>query len=219
MRNGLPLLNEFQHIKQCIWQQHDWASHYLLSHIPGTCGCGCPVHDYEEHYDDAGTFVCFSYCPTVFININSRLISLFYALTGQICMWCCGEWWWWYCGYRLWGTFLADVVIRSLGTDYARVIHAIFAFAQVNVPDSTRSFSMYWETHCCPVLHKGWKCCTVYLKYNSGWLAWACRFDWHTHMVGHIQNRVIRVGPVQTISLHWHFLFGKTFGNVMYLWL
>lgn len=73
-------------------------------------------------------------------------------------------------GYRLWGTFLADVVIRSLGTDYARVIRAIFAFAQVNVPDRTPSFSMYRETHCCRVLHKGWKCCTVYLKYNSGWL-------------------------------------------------
>lgn len=139
--------------------------------------------------------------------------------TGQICMCCCGEWWWWYCGYRLWGTFLADVVIRSLGTDYARVIRAIFAFAQVNVPDSTRSFTMYWETRCCPVLHKGWKCRTVYLKYNTGWLAWACRFDWHTHMVGHIQNRVDRVGHVQLISLHWHFLLGKTFGNVMYLWL
>jgi uncharacterized protein YaaW (UPF0174 family) len=80
-------------------------------------------------------------------------------------------------GPLLWGTFLADVVIRSLGTDYARVIRAIFAFAQVNVPDRTPSFSMYRETHCCQVLHKGWKCCPVYLKYNSGWLAWACRFD------------------------------------------
>ncbi|KAH8942398.1 hypothetical protein BDL97_14G096800 [Sphagnum fallax] len=36
-------------------------------------------------------------------------------------------------GPLLWGTFLADVVIRSLGTDYARVIRAIFAFAQIRL--------------------------------------------------------------------------------------
>lgn len=34
---------------------------------------------------------------------------------------------------RLWGTFLADVVIRSIGTDYARVVRAIYAFAQVHL--------------------------------------------------------------------------------------
>jgi len=28
-----------------------------VSSQTGTGGCGCPVHDYEEHYDDAGTFV------------------------------------------------------------------------------------------------------------------------------------------------------------------
>lgn len=32
---------------------------------------------------------------------------------------------------RLWGTFLADVVIQMLGTDYARILQAIYAFAQV----------------------------------------------------------------------------------------
>ncbi|MQM00289.1 hypothetical protein Taro_033018 [Colocasia esculenta] len=32
--------------------------------------------------------------------------------------------------HRLWGTFLADVVIQMLGTDYARVLRAIYAFAQ-----------------------------------------------------------------------------------------
>jgi len=32
---------------------------------------------------------------------------------------------------RLWGTFLADVVIQMLGTDYARILRAIYAFAQV----------------------------------------------------------------------------------------
>lgn len=32
----------------------------------------------------------------------------------------------------MWGTFLADVVIQMLGTDYARVLRAIYAFAQVN---------------------------------------------------------------------------------------
>lgn len=32
----------------------------------------------------------------------------------------------------LWGVFIADVVIQSMGTDYARVVRAIFAFAQVS---------------------------------------------------------------------------------------
>lgn len=32
---------------------------------------------------------------------------------------------------RLWGTLLADVVIQMLGTDYARILRAIYAFAQV----------------------------------------------------------------------------------------
>lgn len=31
----------------------------------------------------------------------------------------------------LWGTLLADVVIQMLGTDYARIVRAIYAFAQV----------------------------------------------------------------------------------------
>ncbi|KAK9199729.1 hypothetical protein WN944_014922 [Citrus x changshan-huyou] len=34
---------------------------------------------------------------------------------------------------KLWGTFLADVVIQMLGTDYARILRAIYAFAQVKV--------------------------------------------------------------------------------------
>nr|XP_043632252.1 uncharacterized protein LOC122603578 isoform X2 [Erigeron canadensis] len=34
-------------------------------------------------------------------------------------------------GPMLWGTFLADVVIQMLGTDYARILRAIYAFAQV----------------------------------------------------------------------------------------
>ncbi|CAL5362718.1 unnamed protein product [Camellia sinensis] len=33
----------------------------------------------------------------------------------------------------LWGTFLADVVIQMLGTDYARILRAIYAFAQLSV--------------------------------------------------------------------------------------
>ncbi|KAH9298468.1 hypothetical protein KI387_030150, partial [Taxus chinensis] len=33
-------------------------------------------------------------------------------------------------GPLLWGTFLADIVIRASGTDYARVVRAIYAFAQ-----------------------------------------------------------------------------------------
>ncbi|KAF5188859.1 hypothetical protein FRX31_021552 [Thalictrum thalictroides] len=33
-------------------------------------------------------------------------------------------------GPMMWGTFLADVVIQMLGTDYARILRAIYAFAQ-----------------------------------------------------------------------------------------
>ncbi|KAK2979086.1 hypothetical protein RJ640_022568 [Escallonia rubra] len=33
-------------------------------------------------------------------------------------------------GPMLWGTFLADIVIQMLGTDYARILRAIYAFAQ-----------------------------------------------------------------------------------------
>ncbi|XP_048130861.1 uncharacterized protein LOC115748691 isoform X1 [Rhodamnia argentea] len=36
-------------------------------------------------------------------------------------------------GPMLWGTFLADMVIQMLGTDYARILRAIFAFAQIRI--------------------------------------------------------------------------------------
>ncbi|XP_015866322.1 uncharacterized protein LOC107403918 [Ziziphus jujuba] len=36
-------------------------------------------------------------------------------------------------GPVLWGTFLADVVIQMLGTDYARILRAIYAFAQIRI--------------------------------------------------------------------------------------
>ncbi|KAM0952839.1 hypothetical protein DsansV1_C02g0017611 [Dioscorea sansibarensis] len=36
-------------------------------------------------------------------------------------------------GPLLWGTFLADVVIQNLGTDYARILRAIYAFAQIRL--------------------------------------------------------------------------------------
>lgn len=36
-------------------------------------------------------------------------------------------------GPMLWGTFLADMVIQMLGTDYARILQAIFAFAQIRI--------------------------------------------------------------------------------------
>ncbi|ONK61294.1 uncharacterized protein A4U43_C08F28210 [Asparagus officinalis] len=36
-------------------------------------------------------------------------------------------------GPVLWGTFLADVVIQMLGTDYGRVLRAIYAFAQIRL--------------------------------------------------------------------------------------
>ncbi|URE23083.1 PHD-finger [Musa troglodytarum] len=36
-------------------------------------------------------------------------------------------------GPVMWGTFLADVVIQMLGTDYARILRAIYAFAQIRL--------------------------------------------------------------------------------------
>ena len=33
----------------------------------------------------------------------------------------------------MWGTLLADIVIQMLGIDYARIVQAIYAFAQVRV--------------------------------------------------------------------------------------
>ncbi|KAI3895407.1 hypothetical protein MKX03_032620 [Papaver bracteatum] len=44
-------------------------------------------------------------------------------------------------GPMLWGTFLADVVIQMLGTDYARILRAIYAFAQIRVTHTYK-----WET-------------------------------------------------------------------------
>ncbi|KAI4347322.1 hypothetical protein L6164_008141 [Bauhinia variegata] len=45
-------------------------------------------------------------------------------------------------GPMLWGTFLADLVIQMLGTDYARILRAIYAFAQIRV---TRTYKLSSE--------------------------------------------------------------------------
>ncbi|XP_054793917.1 uncharacterized protein LOC129299475 isoform X1 [Prosopis cineraria] len=42
-------------------------------------------------------------------------------------------------GPVLWGTFLADLVIQMLGTDYARILRAIYALAQIRV---TRTYKL-----------------------------------------------------------------------------
>ncbi|KAK9278312.1 hypothetical protein L1049_027877 [Liquidambar formosana] len=41
-------------------------------------------------------------------------------------------------GPMMWGTFLADVVIQMLGTDYARILRAIYAFAQIRITRTYR---------------------------------------------------------------------------------
>lgn len=41
-------------------------------------------------------------------------------------------------GPMLWGTLLADVVIQMLGTDYARILRAIYAFAQIRITRTYR---------------------------------------------------------------------------------
>uniref|UniRef100_A0ACD5Y177 Uncharacterized protein n=2 Tax=Avena sativa TaxID=4498 RepID=A0ACD5Y177_AVESA len=39
-------------------------------------------------------------------------------------------------GPIMWGTLLADIVIQMLGTDYARIVQAIYAFAQIRLTRS-----------------------------------------------------------------------------------
>ncbi|PKA61550.1 hypothetical protein AXF42_Ash018838 [Apostasia shenzhenica] len=69
------------------------------------------------------------------INLESRaaLLAARKGLAGAVSR---------YLGFRnlmiflgplFWGTFLAEIVIRSLGTDYARVLRAIYAFAQIRL--------------------------------------------------------------------------------------
>ncbi|KAM7479585.1 hypothetical protein LguiA_027798 [Lonicera macranthoides] len=41
-------------------------------------------------------------------------------------------------GPVLWGTLLADIVIQMLGTDYARILRAIYAFAQIRIARTYR---------------------------------------------------------------------------------
>ncbi|XP_012469105.1 uncharacterized protein LOC105787237 isoform X3 [Gossypium raimondii] len=41
-------------------------------------------------------------------------------------------------GPLFWGTFLADVVIQMLGTDYARILRAIYGFAQIRITRTYR---------------------------------------------------------------------------------
>lgn len=75
------------------------------------------------------------------INLESRaaLLAAKQGLTGAASR---------YLGFRsmmtllgpmLWGTFLADVVIQMLGTDYARILRAIYAFAQIRI---TRAYNL-----------------------------------------------------------------------------
>ncbi|KAI3454352.1 hypothetical protein Pfo_011015 [Paulownia fortunei] len=44
-------------------------------------------------------------------------------------------------GPIMWGTLLADVVIQMLGTDYARILRAIYVFAQIRIYRSYRTAS------------------------------------------------------------------------------
>ncbi|KAJ8753701.1 hypothetical protein K2173_026377 [Erythroxylum novogranatense] len=78
------------------------------------------------------------------INLESRaaLLAAKQGLTGAASR---------YLGFRsimsllgpmMWGMFLADVVIQMLGTDYARILRAIYAFAQVFAYPHA-----YWKTH------------------------------------------------------------------------
>ncbi|XP_075523624.1 uncharacterized protein LOC142556189 isoform X1 [Primulina tabacum] len=45
-------------------------------------------------------------------------------------------------GLLMWGTLLADVVIQMLGTDYSRILRAIYAFAQIRIYRSHKTSEM-----------------------------------------------------------------------------
>lgn len=45
----------------------------------------------------------------------------------------------------MWGTLLADAVIQMLGTDYARILRAIYAFAQVKMATCFPIIEIKWE--------------------------------------------------------------------------
>lgn len=52
---------------------------------------------------------------------------------------------------RMWGTLLADVVIQMLGTDYARIVRAIYAFAQVQIficTDQELPYQVLYQLSC-----------------------------------------------------------------------
>ncbi|KAL0318652.1 UNVERIFIED_CONTAM: hypothetical protein Sangu_2021400 [Sesamum angustifolium] len=44
-------------------------------------------------------------------------------------------------GPMMWGTLLADIVIQMLGTDYARILRAVYAFAQIRIYRSHKTAS------------------------------------------------------------------------------
>lgn len=45
-------------------------------------------------------------------------------------------------GPMVWGTLLADIVIQMLGTDYVRILQAIYAFAQIRI---LRRYGLYLD--------------------------------------------------------------------------
>ncbi|KAM7266777.1 hypothetical protein ACFE04_008943 [Oxalis oulophora] len=49
-------------------------------------------------------------------------------------------------GPMMWGTFLADIIIQMLGTDYARILRAIYAFAQIDVSAGTGRYELVDST-------------------------------------------------------------------------
>jgi len=53
----------------------------------------------------------------------------------------------------MWGTFLADVVIQMLGTDYARILRTIYALAQARYMSYSSSILSFARlTLCCAYL-------------------------------------------------------------------
>lgn len=86
--------------------------------------------------------------------------------------------------YRMWGTLLADLVIQMLETDYARILRAIYAFAQVLISYVGNSSSCYF---------------VLFKEFEKDCLFEFSRFESRGH-TGYLVNKVTVIFSSITIS-------------------
>ncbi|GMN51443.1 hypothetical protein TIFTF001_020607 [Ficus carica] len=125
---ALSAIKEFRSVILKVLSLNDGTHDYSVE-VPRLCSI---ADDFFCTYG-VGSPLDFQGGQVAAINLESRaaLLAAKQGLTGAASR---------YLGFRsmmtllgpmLWGTFLADVVIQMLGTDYARILRAIYAFAQM----------------------------------------------------------------------------------------